>query len=79
MGVLGVAAFTLLMAALVAAFLRARKREDGAPVAIVGLATLAGYLTKDLTDDFFFRPNSLVFWAIAGMLLGLAASLPQKR
>ena len=79
MGVLGVAAFTLLMAALVAAFLRARKREDGAPVAIVGLAMLAGYLTKDLTDDFFFRPNSLVFWAIAGMLLGLAASLPQKR
>ena len=79
MGVLGFAAFTLLTAALVAAFLRARGREDGAPLAVVGLAMLAGYLTKNMTDDFFFRPSSLVFWAIAGMLLGLAARLPEKR
>ena len=47
--------------------------------AMVGLAVLAGYFTKNLTDDFFFRPNSLVFWAIAGMLLGVAARLPRKR
>jgi hypothetical protein len=31
-----------------------------------------------MTDDFFFRPSSLVFWGIAGMLLGLAARLPEK-
>ena len=79
MGVPGVIAFILLMASLVAAFLRARKREGGVPLAIVGVAMVAGYLTKNLTDDFFFRPSSLVFWAIAGMLLGLAARLPQKR
>ncbi len=52
---------------------------NGLPLAITGLAMLAGYLVKDLTDDFFFRPNSLVFWAIAGMLLGLAARLPPQR
>ena len=79
MGVPGVAAFALLMAALAMGFLAAGRREGGAPLAIVGLAMLAGYLTKSMTDDFFFRPNSLVFWAIAGMLLGLAARLPQKR
>jgi O-antigen ligase len=78
MGVLGLVAFVLLMAALAEAFLRTRKRDGGVPLAIVGLAMLAGYLTKDLTDDFFFRPNSLVFWSIAGMLLGLAARLPEK-
>ena len=78
MGVPGVLAFVLLMAALAAAFAAARKREGGAPLAIVGVALLAGYFTKNLTDDFFFRPSSLVFWAIAGMLLGLAARLPEK-
>jgi O-antigen ligase len=78
LGVFGVAAFTLFMAALAGAFMGARKRAGGAPLAIAALAMLAGSLTKDLTDDFFFRPNSLVFWAIAGMLLGLAARLPEK-
>jgi O-antigen ligase len=79
LGVVGLAAFTLLMASLAWSFAAARKREHGAPLAIAGLAVFAGYLAKNLTDDFFFRPNSLVFWAIAGMLLGLAARLPQKR
>jgi hypothetical protein len=79
MGVPGVLAFALLMGTLAAAFLAALKREGGAPLAIVGMATLVGYFTKTLTDDFFFRPSSLVFWAIAGMLLGLAARLPEKR
>jgi hypothetical protein len=79
LGVVGLAAFALLMASLAWSFAAARKREHGAPLAIAGLAVFAGYLAKNLTDDFFFRPNSLVFWAIAGMLLGLAARLPQKR
>ncbi len=79
MGAPGVFAFVLMMATLLAAFAAARKREGGAPLAIVGAALLAGYFTKNLTDDFFFRPSSLVFWGIAGMLLGLAARLPDKR
>ena len=78
MGVPGVIAFALMMAALLAAFVAMRTREGGVPLAIVGAAMVAGYLTKNLTDDFFFRPSSLVFWAIAGMLLGLAARLPKK-
>ncbi len=78
MGAVGAAAFLAFMGALLAAFMAARKREGGAPLAIAGAAMLTGYLAKNLTDDFFFRPNSLVFWAIAGMLLGLAARLPAK-
>ena len=72
LGALGVAAFAWLMGAIAWAFVSVRKRSLGAPIAITGLAVLAGYLTKNMTDDFFFRPNSLVFWAITGMLLGLA-------
>ncbi len=78
MGVPGLLAFVLMMGALFAAFAAARKRDGGTPLAIVGVALLAGYFTKNLTDDFFFRPSSLVFWGIAGMLLGLAARLPRK-
>jgi O-antigen ligase len=78
MGAAGVAAFMALVAALAAAFVRTREREGGAMISIAGVALLAGYLTKNMTDDFFFRPNSLVFWAVAGMLLGLAARLPAR-
>jgi hypothetical protein len=38
----------------------------------IGLALLAAFLVKNLTDDFFNRHNALVFWALNGMLLGLA-------
>ncbi|HEY4999579.1 MAG TPA: O-antigen ligase family protein [Usitatibacter sp.] len=78
LGALGLAAFVFLVGALAWAFAQAGKREGGAPLAIAGLAVFTGYLVKNLTDDFFFRPNSLVFWAIAGMLMGLAARLPAK-
>ena len=78
LGVIGLAVFCAFIASLAMAFASARNAENGLPLAITGLAMLAGYLVKDMTDDFFFRPNSLVFWAIAGMLLGLAARLPAK-
>jgi hypothetical protein len=73
-----VAAFALMMGTLAWALATARRREGGAALAIAGLAIVVGYFAKNLTDDFFFRPNSLVFWAIAGMLLGLASRLPAR-
>ena len=76
LGAAGVAAFTLLMGALGWSLWSLRRTGAGHALAVVGLAMLAGYLVKNLTDDFFFRPNSLVFWAIAGMLLGLGTRDP---
>jgi O-antigen ligase len=73
LGAIGAAAFIALIAALGAAFWRLRTQGDAVVIAICGLAMLAGYLAKNLTDDFFHRPNSLVFWAVNGMLLGLAS------
>lgn len=73
LGVIGLAIFVALLAALAFAFARAARRAGGTPLAIAGLAMLAAYATKNLTDDFYYRPNSLVFWAVTGMLLGLAA------
>jgi O-antigen ligase len=74
LGVVGLAVFVALMAALALAFARVARQPGGAPLAIAGLAMLAAFMTKNLTDDFYYRPNSLVFWAVTGMLLGLATA-----
>jgi hypothetical protein len=34
---------------------------------------VAGFVVKNLTDDFFYRHNALVFWALNGMLIGFGA------
>lgn len=78
-GLIGLAAFVALLSTLAMAFARLGEREGGLALAVVGLATLAGFLAKNLTDDFFERPHSLVFWAIAGMLLGVGRRLPPAR
>ena len=78
LGALGVIVFAALMGAVAWALAALLRREGGTALAIAGLALLAGYLVKNFTDDFFFRPSSLIFWAIAGMLLGIGARAPAK-
>jgi len=73
LGAVGIAAFAALIATLAAAYWRLRAHRDTSMLAICGLAIVAGYLAKNMTDDFFFRPNSLVFWAVNGMLLAIAS------
>jgi O-antigen ligase len=73
LGVAGVIVFVSLLAALAHAYARVRHAPGGGAIAVAGLALIATFVVKDLTDDFFFRPNSLTFWAINGMLLALAA------
>ncbi|HUI98797.1 MAG TPA: O-antigen ligase family protein [Usitatibacter sp.] len=72
-GVVGLVLFAGLLLALLRAFLDAGRRPAGASVAIAGTAMTVGFLVKSLTDDFYFRPNSLVFWALSGVLLALSA------
>ncbi|HZZ95360.1 MAG TPA: O-antigen ligase family protein [Usitatibacter sp.] len=71
-GVAGLAIFVALLASLALTYARALRRPDLAPVGIAGLALLAGYVVKNLTDDFHHRPDSMVFWALQGLLLSLA-------
>ena len=35
-----------------------------------GIALLAGFIVKNLTDDFLFRSNAKEFWALSALLLG---------
>lgn len=74
-GLPGLAAFVILMASVVVAFLRMVR--SGEPRAVdtgaAGLALVVGVLLKNLTDDFFVGQNALLFWSLTGAALGVAA------
>ena len=72
LGGVGVAAFVALLALLGVRYGSLLRDPRVAPLGVAGLALLAGFVLKNLTDDFLHRHNALVFWALNGMLLGLA-------
>jgi hypothetical protein len=48
-----------------------RSRDDTlALVGVAGVALIAGFIAKDLTDDFLFRSNAKELWAMTAFLLG---------
>ena len=71
-GLVGMIAFAAFVAALVLRYVRfARSRDDTlAFVGVIGIAVLAGFVTKNLTDDFLFRSNAKELWAMTAFLLG---------
>jgi O-antigen ligase len=73
-GVVGLAAFVVLLAALARRYRAMLADPLLAPLGMIGLALLAGFIVKNFTDDFLHRHNALVFWSLNAMLLGLARS-----
>ena len=71
-GAIGMLAFTAFLAALLLRYLRfVRSRDDTlAFVGVAGVALIAGFVVKDMTDDFLFRSNAKELWALTAMLLG---------
>lgn len=71
-GVVGMLAFAAFLAALAARYVRfARSRDDTLGfVGVIGISLLAGFVAKNLTDDFLFRSNAKELWALSAMLLG---------
>ena len=72
LGAVGLAAFVALMAALALGYRGMLASERLAPLGVIGLTLIVGFLVKNMTDDFFYRHNALLFWAVNGMLLGFA-------
>ena len=79
LGLPGLALLAALMLFLAREY--ARYLGDGrlAALGVLGLLVLAGFVTKNMTDDFLHRHNGLVFWALNGMLLGLGAAVRARR
>ena len=71
-GLVGAAAFAALLIALSIRYARflASRDDTLAFVGVVGIALIAGFVIKNLTDDFLFRSNAKEFFALAAMLLG---------
>jgi O-antigen ligase len=71
-GAVGMLLFTAFIVALGLRYLRfVRSRDDTlALVGVAGLSLLAGFLAKNITDDFLFRSNAKELWAMTAFLLG---------
>jgi O-antigen ligase len=72
-GVIGFAAFVALLGTLLWRYIGFfRARDDViAVLGVIGIALLAGFVVKNLTDDFLLRSNAKEFWALNAALLGL--------
>ncbi len=83
MGLPGMLSFACLLWATGRAFGRGLdSRGQLRPYAVAGIAVLAGVFAKNMTDDFFVRDGALLFWVLAGALMGAidgsVASQPEK-
>lgn len=79
-GVVGLALFVAMLGAIGTTFVRyVRARDDVlAFLGVVGLSLLAGFVVKNLTDDFLFRSNAKEFWAVIAILVGLGTRLSAR-
>ena len=78
-GTIGLALFLALLVALCARFIRYLRHNDDAlaVVGVVGLALIAGFVAKNMTDDFLFRSNAKEFWGLLALLIGIGTRLEQ--
>lgn len=74
MAIPGVIAIVLLLFALLRKFWELSQAADRAVAmaGICGVLLVTGVVARNLTNDFFLRDLALLFWSIAGMLLGYA-------
>lgn len=72
MGLPGLGALLILLTTLTRAFwnFHLSLHEEIRLVGICGLALIASFITKNMTDDFFWRSDGLLFWSLVGMLFG---------
>ena len=71
LGLVGLGLFAIVIALLAREYARMLLDAAVAPLGVIGLALIAGFLAKNLTDDFLHRHNAQVFWALNGLLVGL--------
>jgi O-antigen ligase len=79
-GAIGLMLFLALLAALCARFVRYLGHDDDAlaVIGVVGLSLVAGFVAKNMTDDFLFRSNAKEFWALLALLVGFGTRLEEK-
>jgi len=76
MGIPGIMALLFLIASISREFWKFFRsgNEELRLIGICGITLVVGVLTKNMTDDFFWRGNSLLFWTLVGISLGYGKS-----
>jgi O-antigen ligase len=79
-GLIGATLFTAIFIALLYRYTRFLSSRDDtlAFIGLVGIALVAGFVIKNLTDDFLFRSNAKEFWALCALLLGYGTRRAQE-
>ncbi len=79
-GAVGLALFVAMLGAIAVNFVRyVRSRDDALAFAgIVGLALLAGFVVKNLTDDFLFRSNAKELWSLLAIITGFGTRITAR-
>jgi O-antigen ligase len=81
LGIPGVIAIVWVFFALLRKFWELSRAEDRivAMAGICGVLLVTGVVARNLTNDFFQRDLALLFWSVAGMLLGYAQHAEHPR
>lgn len=81
LGIGGLAALLLLLGALLREFWQMYQAPfmETSLVGICGITTLVAMLSKNMTDDLFWRGDALLFWALVGILLGYGKRLERQQ
>jgi O-antigen ligase len=69
LGVVGLILFLSLFWTLGRQYWNGLYDKESRVYALIGLTLMAGYLAKNMTDDFYTRQNLYYFWAMNGVLL----------
>ena len=81
MGLPGVLALLLVFGCLLRAFWKLARHGNDVQrvIGAAGVAMVAGVIARNLTNDFFMRDMSLLFWSLSGLLLGLGNRVGHNR
>lgn len=83
MGIPGILAFSVLLAALAWAIWPTRtlisSQSSLSLYAFAGIIMIVGVIIKNLTDDYFVRDNALLFWLMGGALAGAMSVGKRKK
>lgn len=83
MGIPGILAFSVLLAALAWAIWPTRtlisSHSSLSLYAFAGIIMIVGVIIKNLTDDYFVRDNALLFWLMGGALAGAMSVGKRKK
>lgn len=77
LGVFGLAALLFLLGSIIQRFwiFYRSSSNELSMIGVCGIAVTAAMVTKNMTDDLFWRTDALLFWALVGLLLGYGARL----